>query len=155
MIYLLPSGGGGGGGIIKPSDVLYAIILVINSTPQKTYRVAQCTDSWNRLHSLPATLRRTPLCSAHHLMGDHGLRRTPLCSAHHLMGDHGLVPRGPNSPGFVCGRRPPGAYKAPSTDPPSQRRPFLSVVGSLVFCRDTSKGVLGWLLRGVWGKKCF
>jgi len=138
MIYLLPSGGGGGGGIIKPSDVLYAIILVINSTPQKTYRVAQCTDSWNRLHSLPATLRRTP-----------------LCSAHHLMGDHGLVPRGPNSPGFVCGRRPPGAYKAPSTEPPSQRRPFLSVVGSLVFCRDTSKGVLGWLLRGVWGKKCF
>jgi hypothetical protein len=29
-----------------------AIILVINNTPNKTYRIAQCTDSWNQLHSL-------------------------------------------------------------------------------------------------------
>jgi hypothetical protein len=26
--------------------------LVINNTPQKTYRVAQYSDSWNRFHSL-------------------------------------------------------------------------------------------------------
>ena len=28
------------------------IILVINNTPQKTFRIAQYTDSWNRFHSL-------------------------------------------------------------------------------------------------------
>jgi hypothetical protein len=27
-------------------------MLVINNAPQKTYRIAQYTDSWNRLHSL-------------------------------------------------------------------------------------------------------
>jgi hypothetical protein len=27
-------------------------ILVINNTPQKTYRIAQYTDSWKQLHSI-------------------------------------------------------------------------------------------------------
>jgi hypothetical protein len=35
------------------TNMVKAIILVINNTPQKTYRIAQYTDSWNRFHSLP------------------------------------------------------------------------------------------------------
>ncbi len=34
------------------TNMVKAIILVINNTPQKTYRIAQYTDSWNRFHSL-------------------------------------------------------------------------------------------------------
>jgi hypothetical protein len=34
------------------TNMVKAIILVINNTPQKTYRIAQYTDSWNQLHSL-------------------------------------------------------------------------------------------------------
>ncbi len=34
------------------TNMVKAIILVINNTPQKTHRIAQYTDSWNRLHSL-------------------------------------------------------------------------------------------------------
>ena len=37
-----------------------AIILVINNTPQKTYRIAQYTDSWNRLDPLKSGLRIQP-----------------------------------------------------------------------------------------------
>ena len=34
------------------TNMVKAIILVINNTPQQTYRIAQYTDSWNRFHSL-------------------------------------------------------------------------------------------------------
>jgi hypothetical protein len=34
------------------TNMVKAIMLVINHTPQKTYRIAQYTDSWNRFHSL-------------------------------------------------------------------------------------------------------
>ena len=34
------------------TNMVKAIIFVINNTPQKTYRIAQYTDSWNRFHSL-------------------------------------------------------------------------------------------------------
>jgi hypothetical protein len=33
------------------TNMVKAIILVINNTSQKTYRIAQYTDSWNRFHS--------------------------------------------------------------------------------------------------------
>jgi len=36
------------------TNMVKAIILVINNTPQKTHRIAQYTDSWNRFHSLPS-----------------------------------------------------------------------------------------------------
>ena len=34
------------------TNMVKDIILVINNTPQKTYRIAQYTDSWNLFHSL-------------------------------------------------------------------------------------------------------
>jgi hypothetical protein len=34
------------------TNMVNDIILVINNTPQKTYSIAQYTDSWNRFHSL-------------------------------------------------------------------------------------------------------
>jgi hypothetical protein len=43
------------------TNMVKVIILVIINTPQKTYRIAQYTDSWNRFHSLQmryATIRR-------------------------------------------------------------------------------------------------
>jgi hypothetical protein len=33
--------------ISKITNMVKAIILVTNNTPQKTYRIAQHTDSWN------------------------------------------------------------------------------------------------------------
>jgi hypothetical protein len=42
------------------TNMVKAIILVINNTPQKTYRIAQYTDSWNRFHSLVTVKHLTP-----------------------------------------------------------------------------------------------
>ena len=42
-------------------DMVKAIISGITNTPQKTYRIAQYTDSWNQLHSL---YNRRPRSSA-------------------------------------------------------------------------------------------
>ena len=36
------------------TNMVKVIILVINNIPQKTYRIAQYTDSWNRLDPLGA-----------------------------------------------------------------------------------------------------
>ncbi len=38
------------------TNMVKAIILVVNNTPQKTYRIVQYTDSWNRFHSLLSRL---------------------------------------------------------------------------------------------------
>jgi hypothetical protein len=48
-------------GIIIIINMVKVIILVINNTPQKTYRFAQYTDSWNQLHSLRAGQRHASL----------------------------------------------------------------------------------------------
>ena len=42
------------------TNMVKTIILVINNTPQKTYRIAQYTDSWNRLDPLKSGLRIQP-----------------------------------------------------------------------------------------------
>ena len=40
------------GGVRTQNNMVKTIILVINNTPQKTYRIVQYTDSWNQLYSL-------------------------------------------------------------------------------------------------------
>jgi hypothetical protein len=134
MIHLLPSGGGDGGGIIKPSDVLYAIILV--------------TILLKKLIVLP---------NAQILGIDYILYRQHS-------GAHIFAPPTTSwvitglSPGdlthlccFVCGRRPWGRTRLPRLTPPPSGGPFCPSWAPWCSVVTPRRGC--WIVAGSLGKE--